>query len=74
MALIVTLNNCGHINIARANSVPIISVTLDELQDPVTERDSPVLQRLKWLLKDYVAGGGTPTKAAFRAHLLGQDA
>ena len=73
MPLIVTLNNCAHINIARANSVSLLSVTLDELSDPIRDGERPMMQRLKWLLREHLAAGGLLTRAAVRAYLLDKD-
>lgn len=71
--MIVTLNNCNHINIYSAQSTPLVSVTLGELIQPLMESDSILLQRLKWLVKEHVKDGGIVSKAAVRTFLLARD-
>ncbi len=70
MALQVTLNNCGHINIARGDGTPLLSTTLEDLQEAIRDGERPTLQRLKWLIRDYRDAGGTMTRAAIRTYLL----
>lgn len=73
MPLIVTLNNCAHINVMRADSTPLLSFTLEDMQEPIRGREAPLMQRLKWLIRDYREAGGTMTKAAIRTYLQGKD-
>ena len=73
MALIVQLLPCAHITIRRPDGTVLLSVTTDGLQEALRERDSALLQRLKWLIRDYREGGGTMTRPAIRAYLLDKD-
>ena len=73
MPLTITLSNCSHINIARGNGTPLIVTTVGELQDEIRDGESSLLQRLKWLVREYQATQGPMTKAAIRTYLLDKE-
>lgn len=56
-----TGTGCSHIHIETLGGQRLLTTTLDGLQDAIRSGDVPLLIGLRFLIKQYIVEGGTPT-------------